>query len=495
MSSLSPVKHVVIAGGGTAGWMACAAIAKLVGKQVKVTLIESDDIGTVGVGEATIPPIRTFHKLLGINEQSFMRRTSATFKLGIQFKHWGQTDSDYIHSFGATGRECWAGEFHHFWMQGLQQGIEGDFGSYCYELQAAKAGKFGFSKQNPINYAYHLDATRYAMFLREFATELGAKRQEGKIVAVNKRTNDGYIESITLANGNIIIADFFIDCTGFSGLLIEKALHTGYDDWSHMLPCDSAVAMQTEATDHTVLPYTIATAHDSGWQWRIPLQHRVGNGLVYCSQYQADQQAIDTLTGSVAGTAINEPRVIKFKTGRRRKGWNKNCLALGLASGFVEPLESTSIHLIMSGIVRFLRLFPFQGITHQAIDEYNKQLQSEIENIRDFIVLHYKVTQRQDSAFWRHCSAMEVPESLQHKIDLFKETGRVFLDDGDIFRVDSWTQVMLGQGLMPKQHHLIADMLSEQELEKLLNGIKRQIQQRLETLPAHHQFIEQYCAS
>ncbi|MEH6713828.1 MAG: tryptophan halogenase family protein, partial [Paraglaciecola polaris] len=282
------------------------------------------------------------------------------------------------------------------------------------------------------------------------------------------------------------------DCTGFKGMLIEEALHTGYEDWSHWLPCDSAIAVQTQAIADP-LPYTRSTAHDFGWQWRIPLQNRVGNGMVFCSRYVSDEQAEETLLANLDGAPINAPRVIKFKTGRRRKGWNKNCVALGLASGFVEPLESTSIHLIMTGIVRLMRLFPFDGVRQSAIDEYNEKLTSELHSIRDFIILHYKVTQRDDTPFWRHCHSMDVPESLSHKIRLFKDTGRVFLDDGDIFRVDSWTQVMLGQGLEPKQYHRIVNEMSDDELQRFLAGMRSAIEQRVNSLPSHQQFIRRYC--
>lgn len=493
MKSNNTIQNVIIAGGGTAGWMAAAALSKLVGKNINVTLIESDEIATVGVGEATIPPIRTFHKLLGINEQEFMQATQASFKLGISFENWGQTNTQYIHSFGMTGKECWAGEFHHFWLHSLSLGLESEFGQYCYELQAAKQNKFAFNQQNPINYAFHMDAGRYALFLREFAENLGVTRLEGKITSVNKCPDSGSINSLTLADNNTIEGDFFIDCTGFRGLLIEQALHTGYEDWSHLLPCDSAIAVQTTAIDEDIKPYTRAIAHEAGWQWQIPLQQRVGNGLVYCSRYLADEQAKQLLLENIQGDTLTEPKIIKFKTGRRRKGWNKNCLALGLASGFVEPLESTSIHLIMSGIIRFMRLFPFNGITEQAVNEYNKQLKSEIENIRDFIVLHYKVTERTDSEFWRHCKSMDVPETLAHKISLYKRTGRVFLDDGDIFRVDSWVQVMLGQGIKPEQYHLIASLMTDEELTRFLTSIKQQISQRVAALPSHQAFLQQYC--
>jgi tryptophan halogenase len=297
-----------------------------------------------------------------------------------------------------------------------------------------------------------------------------------------------------LESGQIIAADFFIDCTGFRGLLIEQALHTGYDDWSHWLPCDSAVAVQTKSVAPP-LPYTRSIAHDAGWQWQIPLQHRVGNGLVFCSKYLADDDAKALLLENIEGETITEPRVIKFKTGRRRKGWHKNCVAIGLSSGFIEPLESTSIHLIMTAIVRLLRLFPYNGVKSSAIDEYNSKLDSELNAVRDFIILHYNVNQRQDSEFWQHCQHMEIPDSLAHKIRLFKETGRVFLDDGDIFRVDSWTQVMLGQGLMPMQYHQIANIMNDDELAKFLAGIKHSITHAVDQLPKHEDFIKQYCSS
>lgn len=491
MSNCS-IKHVVIAGGGTAGWMTAAAMSKLLGNNIKISVIESDEIGTVGVGEATIPPIKNFHKLLGINEQEVMKATNATFKLGINFENWGQVDEQYIHSFGITGKECWAGEFHHFWLHGKQNGHHHPFGDYCFELQAAKQNKFVLSSDKPMNYAYHLDATLYAKYLRNFSEKLGTQRIEGKITQVNKCVQTGGIASIQLASGQLISGDLFIDCTGFKGLLIEQTLHTGYDDWSHWLPCDSAIAVQTKRIAQP-RPYTRSIAHKAGWQWQIPLQNRVGNGLVFCSKYYSDDEAKSLLLDNLDGEQTTEPRVIKFKTGRRRKGWHKNCVAIGLSSGFIEPLESTSIHLIMTAIVRLLRLFPYQGITTSAIDEYNQKLDSELNAVRDFIVLHYKINNRQDSDFWQHCQQMQVPKSLAHKIALFKETGRVFLDDGDIFRVDSWTQVMLGQGLMPQQYHQIASIMNDQELQNFLVGIKLSINSAVEKLPDHADFIKQYC--
>jgi len=487
------ITKVIIAGGGTAGWMAAASLSKLLGKAFDITLVESDEIGTVGVGEAAIPTLTAFHRLLGINEQAFMKATHATFKLGINFENWKNGDDAYMHGFGRVGKDCWAGEFQHFWLHGKQNNIDFDFEQYCPEIQAAKAEKFALSKGG-LNYSYHLDATLYAKFLRGFAETHGVNRIEGKIVDVAKDINTGDIKSIQLANGHVIEGQLFIDCTGFSGLLIEKALHTGYEDWSHWLPCDSAVAVQTKSIS-APLPYTRSIAHESGWQWRIPLQHRVGNGLVFCSKYLADDDAKTLLIDNIEGEPVSQARVIKFTTGRRRKGWNKNCVALGLSSGFLEPLESTSIHLIMSGILRLIRLFPFEGISPSAVNEYNQQLSTELEHIRDFIILHYHATERADTPFWQYCKSMEIPDSLKQRLNLFKETGRVFTTEGELFRVDSWTQVMLGQGIYPEQYHQIAAIMKQHELEGFLTNIRQTIEKAVSELPSHQTFLDQYCRS
>ena len=451
------VKQVVIAGGGTAGWMAGAALSKLLGSQINVTLVESDDIGTIGVGEATIPTLVFFHKLLGINEAAFMKATDATFKLGIQFEHWKSLEDDYIHAFGVTGKDCWAAGFQHFWLKGLEKGWSGEFGAYCLEQQAAKQGKFAHLPNNGLNYAFHLDAGRYAAFLKSFAQQHGLVRKEGKIKTVQTDPNSGDITDLILDSGETISGDFFIDCTGFRGLLIEKTLHAGYENWGHWLLNNSAVAMQTTTTKEPV-PFTRSIAHHAGWQWQIPLQHRVGNGLVYASDYMTDDEAIKLLNQQVAGEPLTEPRMIRFTPGRRRKQWVKNCLALGLASGFLEPLESTSIHLIQQGIVRFLRLFPTAGVCQADIDEFNAQSDFDVEHIRDFIILHYCVTERNDSPYWQYCRNMELPESLQHRIELFKQTGRVFRDGSELFD-DSWQQVMIGQGLRPQSYHLLPGII------------------------------------
>ncbi len=486
------IKKVVIAGGGTAGWMAAATISKILGKVLDITLIESDEIGTVGVGEATIPPLVTFHKLLDIKEQDFMAATQATFKLGIAFENWRNVGENYIHSFGESGRDHWTAGFQHFWLKDRERGSKLHYGDYCLELKAAKENKFAHLPKGGLNYAYHIDATLYAKFLRKFSEGFGARRVEGKIVKVDTWPEDGFIKSLTLDSGQVVEGDLFIDCTGFRGLLIEQTLHTGYEDWSHWLPCDSAVAVQTESLIEAI-PYTRSIAHESGWQWRIPLQHRVGNGMVYCSRYISDDQARQTLLKNIAGGRLTEPRVIKFRTGRRLKNWNKNCVALGLASGFLEPLESTSIHLIQRGILRLMQMFPMMGIQPSDIREYNKQSLFEIENIRDFIILHYKVTNRQDSPFWRHCQSMSIPDSLEHRIDLFRETARVFKVPNELFGENSWIQVMLGQGIMPEQYHPVVDVMSDDELTRFMQGIKSTVDKTVATLPGHQAYVERYC--
>ncbi|QGX41543.1 tryptophan halogenase family protein [Permianibacter aggregans] len=491
MTTTTPIKKIVIAGGGTAGWMAAAALVKLLGKTLSVTLIESDEIGTVGVGEATIPSLVFFHQLLGINEQAFMSATQGTFKLGIQFENWRKLDHRYIHAFGVTGKDCWAAGFQHFWLKGLEKGFSADFGDYCLERRAAEAHRFAHLPKNGLNYAFHMDATQYAQFLKQLSLPLGVERIEGKIQRVNTDNESGFIRSLSLNDDRTIEGDFFIDCTGFRGLLIEQALHTGYEDWSHWLPCDSAVAVQTESVAPP-LPFTRSIAHDAGWQWRIPLQHRVGNGLVFCSKYLGDEQAKALLARNIEGKVLTEPRVIKFKTGRRLKQWNKNCVALGLASGFLEPLESTSIHLIQQGIVRLLRMFPHHGVRQVDIDEYNKQTDFDVEHIRDFIILHYHATERDDSPFWNYCRQMKVPDSLAHRIQLFKETGRVFRDGNELFD-DSWQQVMIGQGVMPEQYHPIVNTMPDGELKAFLEHIRSSIDKTVERLPSHQEYLNQYC--
>ncbi|TWX73859.1 tryptophan halogenase family protein [Colwellia sp. C1TZA3] len=488
------IKKVVIAGGGTAGWMTAAALSKLMGKGIDVVLIESDEIPTVGVGEATIPTLHIFHQLLGINEQEFMAATNATFKLGISFENWRDISKDYIHSFGFLGQGCWAAGFQHFWLKGRAKGLVSEIGDYVPEHLGARAGKFAVLANQELNHAYHLDAGLYAKFLRNLAEKHRTTRIEGKISQVNLNKETGYISSITLASDKIIEGDLFIDCTGFQGLLIEGALNTGYEDWSHILPCDSAVAVQTKMVRKPV-PYTRAIARDSGWQWQIPLQNRTGNGLVFCSKYMTDEEAKQTLLANVQGELLNEPRVIKYKTGTRRKHWNKNCVAIGLSSGFIEPLESTGIHLFQKAIVRLLQMFPSQGINQSDVDEFNSQARTEVDNIKDFIILHYHLTERTDSPFWRYCKNMEIPETLKHRMSLFKESGQVFKKAEELFGETSWIQVMMGQGLMPEQYHPIVDLMSDEELTSFLNNIKSAVKRKVDNWPDNNDFINHYCKS
>ena len=486
------IRRVVIAGGGTAGWMVAGGLSKSLGRLLDIRLVESDEIGTVGVGEATIPTLMNFHHLLDINEQEFMTATQATFKLGISFENWRDVNQDYIHSFGLTGTDHWTAGFQHFWMKGRERGLAGEYGDYCLELKAAQANKFAHLPRNGMNYAYHLDASAYARYLRKFSERFGVQRIEGKIVEVSQHAGSGDIRAIKLDSGTEIEGDLFIDCTGFRGLLIGETMGVEYEDWSHWLFCNSAVAVQTPSTGPAV-PLTRSIARESGWQWRIPLQSRVGNGIVFSSRYMDDEKAIGTLLQNIEGEPLTKPRVIKFKPGQRRKVWNGNCVAMGLASGFLEPIESTSIHLIQRGIIRLIQMFPAGGICQSDIDEYNKQANAEIAHIRDFIILHYHVTKRQDSAFWRDCRSMAIPASLQHRIDLFRETGRVFRIPNELFAENSWIQVMLGQGIMPQQHHQSADLMGDEELSHFLNNIRSSIDNTVVQLPQHQAYVEKYC--
>ncbi|MXO49788.1 tryptophan halogenase [Erythrobacter gaetbuli] len=487
-------RRVVIAGGGTAGWMAACALARTMGKTIELTLVESDAIGTVGVGESTIPPLVKYNQLIGIDENTFMRETQATFKLGIEFENWKVDGEKYFHSFGATGRDHWSAGFQHFWLHGLTKGHTESFDDYCLELKAAYAGKFAHLPENRINYAYQLDATRYAAYLRREAEAHGAMRKEGKIARVELDGENGNIAALHLEDGSRIEGDLFVDCTGFRALLIEGALHVGYDDWSHQLPCDRAIAVQTESV-RPPIPYTRAIAHDSGWQWRIPLQHRQGNGIVYCSRYLSDDEAEARLLSSVEGETCSKPNRIRFVTGARRKQWHHNCVAVGLSSGFMEPLESTSIHLIQRAVLRIIRMMPFGEIAQADIDEFNDQQLTDMEQIRDFLILHYKATERRDSPFWRQCADMEIPESLAHKIELFRETGRVFRRDEELFAENSWVQVMMGQGIMPKTYHPVATKMSEEELTRFLAMIRENVARTVAGLPEHHAYVARYCGA
>ena len=482
------VSKVIIVGGGTAGWMAAAALGKLLGKNLDICLIESDQIGTVGVGEATIPLLSAFHQLLGINEQEFMRAAQVTFKLGIQFENWGAIGDSYLHGFGIVGQDCWACPFHHFWVKSVKQGNKAPLAEYLLHRHAAAAGKFKLDLKSGLAYAYHFDATLYAKYLRTFSERHGVRRIEGRITDVATDAQSGDIDSVTLESGERISGDLYLDCSGFRGLLIEGALHTGFDDWTHWLPCDRAYAVQTKSVKPPV-PYTRSIAHPAGWQWQIPLQHRVGNGLVYCSQYLPDDAARQLLLDNVEGETITDPRLIRFRTGRRRRQWNKNCVSLGLSSGFLEPLESTSLYLVQSGIVRLMQFFPTDGIDQTEVDTYNRKSQLEFEYIRDFIIMHYHVTERDDSPFWNYVRTMDIPDSLAHRLELFKTNGRIFREDFELFFDGSWSQVMTGQRFMPKGYHPIVDEMSDAELKALLRDISASHAKTASAYPTHEAFL------
>lgn len=498
----APIREIVIIGGGTAGWMAAATLARFVGPAARVTLVESDEIGTVGVGEATIPQIQLFNAGLGLDEDDFVRATNATFKLGIEFVGWYRPDARYIHAFGAVGRGLGLIPFHHYWLRHAQtnQPMPAvDLWQYSACAQAAAHNRFGRPNDQPgrlpsgINYAFHFDAAMYAAYLRSYAERAGITRIEGKVASVALRSEDGFIEAAVLADGRRITGDLFIDCSGFRGLLIEQALEAGYDDWSHLLPCDRALAVPCQSVQ-PLTPYTRSTARDAGWQWRIPLQHRIGNGHVYCSAFTSDDAACETLLANLDGKPLADPRPLRFTTGKRRRIWVKNCVALGLAAGFMEPLESTSIHLVQAGLARLLQLFPTRGFADADITEYNRQTDFEWTAIRDFLVLHYHANDR-PGAFWRQCREMPIPDSLSARIDLFRANGRLFREHEELFAEVGWLQVLLGQGIMPNGHHPLADQLTPQELAEFMTLTKRHVDHVVGGMPDHARFIAAHCAS
>ncbi|MGM0658118.1 MAG: tryptophan halogenase family protein [Pseudomonadota bacterium] len=491
---MSNIRKVVIVGGGTAGWMAAAALAKTFGRALDVTLIESDAIGTVGVGEATIPPIRNFNLLLELDEADFLRQVNGTFKLGIEFENWGALGERYFHPFAPHGVDHWAAQFHHYWLRARQLGETAALDDFSLEAALARANRFGNTDGRKPNYAYHFDAAGYAALLRGLGEQMGVTRREGKVVEVVQHPESGFIESVILEDGTAVPGELFIDCSGFRGLLIEQALGTGWEDWSHWLRSDRAIAVQTESTG-PASPYTRSTARRCGWQWKIPLQHRVGNGLVYCSDYMDEDAAAKTLLDNVEGQPITDPRTLRFRTGRRLKQWNRNCVALGLASGFLEPLESTSIHLIQNSIIRLIKMFPRERIEPAEVAQYNREVKAEIESIRDFIILHYHANRRTDADYWIDCREMEVPESLRHRIELFSRKGHVFREGDELFSEVSWTAVLVGQSVLPQSYHPVVDTLDEGQLKALISRAGTDIAERVRNVPAHDRFLTQYCQS
>ena len=497
----APIRNIVIAGGGTAGWMTAAALAKVLGERWSITLVESEEIGTVGVGEATIPIINVFNDALEIDQDEFMRETRATFKLGIEFINWGRLGDSYIHGFGPLGPDIGITRFHHYWLKMRAAGRVGPLEDYSINIAAARANKFmraqpelGQSPLAEIAHAYHFDAGLYAAYLRRYAEQRGVRRIAGRIRSVATRVEDGYVDSLTLDDGQRIDGDLFIDCTGFRGLLIEQTLKTGYEDWSHWLPCDRAWALPCCKTS-PLLPYTRSTAHGAGWQWRIPLQHRTGNGHVFSSSYMAEEEAARVLISNLDGEALAEPRLLRFTAGKRRKLWNRNVVAVGLASGFLEPLESTSIHLIQSVVSRLATFFPDHGFNAADVEEFNRQCDFEFERIRDFIILHYKATERNDTPFWDYVRTMPIPDTLAHKIELFRANGRVVRENAELFSEISWVEVFLGQHVVPRGYHPLVNAMPEEKIVRFLENVRSTIQRCVQVMPDHAEFVARHCAS
>ncbi|WP_088308638.1 tryptophan halogenase family protein [Novosphingobium sp. B 225] len=499
MQQSDSIQSIVIVGGGTAGWMTAAALANAIRTGCSITLIESEEIGTVGVGEATIPPIRTFNETLGIAENDFVRATQGSFKLGIQFEGWGSEKSRYFHPFGTHGRNLDFVPLHQYWIAAQREGRAPELDELCMAWAAAKRGRFAHPSPEPRNvlstfdYAYHFDAGLYARFLRSYAEQRGVVRVEGKVGEAGLDGQTGHVSHVQMEDGRRIEGQLFIDCSGFRGLLIEGALQTGYQDWRHWLPCDSAMAVPCERAGEFT-PYTRSTARAAGWQWRIPLQHRTGNGHVYCSQFISDEEAAAVLMANLDGKAQGEPRKLSFVTGRRNLFWNRNVVAVGLSGGFMEPLESTSIHLIQAAISKLIALFPDRTFDPLVIDEYNRIAINEFERIRDFIILHYKLTSRTDSELWRYCAAMDVPETVTWKIEHFRRNGRLVQRDADLFGPPSWLAVHVGQGNMPEGTDPLLPLRGVDHAD-YLRKLEAALARAAEAMPGHADYIARNCAA
>ena len=489
---MDATKTITIIGGGTAGWVTAAVLSRFLGRGWQITLVESDEIGTVGVGEATIPQLQILHRALGIDEDAFLSACNGTYKLGIEFVGWGDEDSRYIHAFGEIGRPLGLVPFHHFWLRDRAGGGKRPLEAYSLNAAAAYAGRFQRgavpgATLGGLGHAFHFDATLYAQFLRKYAEARGVRRIEGRIVDVALAGENGHVAHVRLDNGAEVGGDLFVDCSGFAGLLIEGALKTGYEDWSHWLACDRAIAVQC-ASAPDLTPYTRSTARAAGWQWRIPLQNRIGNGHVYCSAFASEAEAADVLLANLDGAPLTDPRILRFTTGRRAKGWNRNVVALGLASGFLEPLESTSIHMVQSGVERLLKYLPRGPIAEADVDAYNAATAFEYEAIRDFLVLHYKVNRRPEP-FWRACAEMAIPDSLAAKIALYEANGRIGRFNEELFAEVGWLQVMAGQGLAPAGYHPLADQPSDAELAEFLGLLAGGVAKAVGAMPDHAAFL------
>lgn len=498
MTTADKIQNIVIVGGGSAGWMSAAMLSKQLESRVNITLVESDDIGTVGVGEATIPPIKSFNRMLGIDENDFLKHCNGSIKLGISFENWPTQHHQYFHPFGRFAVDFDYIPFSYFWNKHRSASNAKPLQEYASAWHLAKHQKFSLPSKDPkslfsgFDYAYHFDAGLYANYLKNFATKLGVKRQEGKVTQVDTRKDNGFISSVTLASGEQIKGDLFIDCSGSSALLIGKTLGVKFLDWSKNLLCNRAIAVQT-SHQKPIVPYTRSIAKTAGWQWRIPLQTRMGNGSVHASEFIDEQTAIDELVDSVDGELLTEPRVINFEVGRREKFWDKNCVAIGLSSGFLEPLESTSLHLIQRSIMRLIYLFPNTQCDEINTQLYNKQTTVEYEHIRDFIILHYKATQRDDSEFWRYCQHMEIPDTLQNQIDLFSTHGHLDINAKDLFKQDNWLAVLTGQNILPKSIAPIMAYKQKIDLTRTMNSFYDNMDKTVQSLPSHEAYLKKYC--
>lgn len=493
------MRRIVIVGGGTAGWMVAATCAQLLGAGFDITLVESDAIGTVGVGEATIPQIRLFNHVLGIDEDEFLRATQGTFKLGIEFVDWLRPGHRYMHAFGSVGRGSGLVDFRHMWTRAHHAGLAGELSSYSLNNMAALGGRMQRGPARTVGslsempYAFHFDAGLYAAFLRRYAEARGVTRIEGTIEGATRDGESGDIASVVLAGREAIAGDLFIDCSGFRGLLIEQELQTGYEDWTHWLPCDRAIAVPCERAGQ-LTPFTRSTARAAGWQWRIPLQHRTGNGYVHSSAHVSEDEATATLLAHLDGKPTAEPRTIRFSTGRRKQVWNRNVIAVGLASGFMEPLESTSIHLIQSATARIMAMLPGRRISDAERREFNRQSDFEVERIRDFIILHYKANER-PGRFWQQCREMAVPETLSHKLELFRANGNIVREHEELFTEVGWLQVLIGQGIVPEGHHPMADTISDKDLKDYMETLAMLNVREAAQMPLHDDFVARHCAA
>jgi tryptophan halogenase len=493
------IRKVLIVGGGTAGWMTAAVLARVFpSERLSITLVESAEIGIVGVGEATVPILQQLNRFLGISERDFLKATGGTYKLGIEFRGWGSVGNTFFHGFGDYGPPIFGVPPHHHWRKLRELGQAPALDDFSMPYAMARRGRFTVhpsSNENPAlsySYAFHFDSALYGQFLREVAEKSGVTRVEGKIVDVSRDAETGFISSVSLEGERTLDADLFVDCSGFRGLLIEQALETGYEDWRKWLPCDSAVAVGTEVTSAPT-PFTRSTAHPTGWQWRIPLQHRVGNGHVYATEFASDDEAHETLLANLDAKAIGDPRLLRFAAGRRKKAWNGNVVAIGLSAGFMEPLESTSIQLIQTGAIRLIEHFPTHGFDPAAIEEYNRVTANEHERIRDFLIAHYCLTKRTDGELWRHCAEMELPDTLKHKLDSFAATGKVPLYSEESYQEPSWVSILVGNGLIPRSYQPLVDMLPEQEVSRIMAGRREELARIAETMPPHQAFIDRFC--